>query len=80
MKKYIFNLLIALDQLLNTILTGYPDETISARLFRLRHKNKVILVVYRLVNVVFYTLFNIKDHCRLAYLSEFYRKDSPNQY
>ncbi len=32
LKKYFWNLLIAIDQLLNTILLGDPDETISSRL------------------------------------------------
>ena len=31
-KKYIYNLLISLDQLGNTLLGGDPDETISSRL------------------------------------------------
>lgn len=31
MKRYAWNLLIALDQLANTVLGGYPDETISSR-------------------------------------------------
>jgi len=30
-KRYVWNLLIALDQLVNTILAGYPDETVSSR-------------------------------------------------
>ena len=29
--KYIFNILVAIDQLANTILAGDPDETISSR-------------------------------------------------
>jgi len=29
--KYIWNLLIAIDQLANTVLLGDPDETISSR-------------------------------------------------
>lgn len=32
MKKYIWNVLISIDQLGNTILGGYPDETISSRM------------------------------------------------
>lgn len=32
MKKYVWNLLIAVDQLCNAILGGDPDETISSRL------------------------------------------------
>ena len=31
-RKYLRNLLVAIDQLLNTILGGDPDETISSRL------------------------------------------------
>jgi len=30
--NYIWNLLISLDQLFNTILGGYPDETMSSRM------------------------------------------------
>jgi len=32
LKKYFWNLLIAVDQMANTILLGDPDETISSRL------------------------------------------------
>ena len=31
MKRYFLNLLIAIDQLGNSIIGGYPDETISSR-------------------------------------------------
>jgi hypothetical protein len=34
MKKYFLNILISLDQLVNTLLGGSPDETISSRLER----------------------------------------------
>lgn len=30
-RRYVFNLLIAIDQLANTVLAGNPDETISSR-------------------------------------------------
>ena len=36
--KYFWNLLIAIDQLVNTIFGGDPDETISSRTGKLRHK------------------------------------------
>lgn len=32
MKKYLYNILIGIDQLANAILGGDPDETISSRL------------------------------------------------
>jgi hypothetical protein len=31
MKRYLFNLLIGIDQFCNTVLGGDPDETISSR-------------------------------------------------
>ena len=39
MKNYLINLLIMLDQCANTILGGYPDETISLRTARERDLN-----------------------------------------
>jgi hypothetical protein len=38
-KHYIWNLLIAIDQLINTIFGGDPDETISSRLGKNRNRN-----------------------------------------
>lgn len=32
MKQYIWNVLISLDQLANTLLAGDPDETLSSRM------------------------------------------------
>jgi hypothetical protein len=32
MKGYIWNVLVSLDQLVNTLLLGDPDETISSRM------------------------------------------------
>ena len=39
MKRYFLNLLISIDQLGNTILGGWPDETISSRLGKLKRKH-----------------------------------------
>jgi hypothetical protein len=36
--QYLLNLLISLDQTINTILGGDPDETISSRVYRNRSK------------------------------------------
>lgn len=38
LKKYFWNILISIDQLANTILGGDPDETISSRVGKLKHK------------------------------------------
>jgi len=41
MRRYIFQVLVAIDQLLNTLTGGYPDETISSRLGKNKHKSRV---------------------------------------
>jgi hypothetical protein len=45
MKKYIFNLLISLDQWGNTLIGGDPDETISSRLAKLNRKGNKVGVI-----------------------------------
>lgn len=40
MKRYAFNLLIAMDQLANTIFAGDPDETISSRAGKAARRGK----------------------------------------
>jgi hypothetical protein len=45
MKSYIFRILIALDQLGNTIMNGDPDETISSRLAKLNRKGNKVGVI-----------------------------------
>lgn len=37
LRRYIFNLLIAIDQLANAIIFGDPDETISSRAAKRQH-------------------------------------------
>jgi hypothetical protein len=59
MKRYVWNFLISLDQLLNTILGGNPDETMSSRMGKCIEKNncKFCGFVCKILN-----LFE-KDHC-----------------
>jgi len=38
--KYFWNILISLDQLINTIFGGFPDETISSRAGKAQRKGK----------------------------------------
>lgn len=59
MKRYIWNLLISIDQLFNALLVGDPDETMSSRMGkRVIKKNcKLCKVICRLLD-----LFE-KDHC-----------------
>lgn len=39
MKKWIINILIGIDQLVNAILMGDPDETISSRIGKTKRRN-----------------------------------------
>ena len=42
--RIIYNLFLALDQLLNTLLLGHPDETLSSRLGRSIDKERYFFV------------------------------------
>lgn len=42
--QIIFNLFLALDQLLNTLLLGHPDETLSSRLGRTINRERYFFV------------------------------------
>jgi hypothetical protein len=43
LRKYIWNILIAIDQLINVLIGGDPDETISSRMGKLIMKRKCLL-------------------------------------
>ena len=78
--KYLINVLIAVDQLVNTLFGGMPDETISAECFRKsQEKGHYFYKILKFILDV--CLSPIKqDHCEQAYLSEVYRKQLPPQY
>lgn len=59
MARYLKNLLISLDQLLNTMIGGNPDETLSSRAYRLRKRG--IFAPSNIINGIFWWQ---KDHCR----------------
>ena len=67
--RYCSNILIALDQLVNTLLLGWPDETLSSRCYR----NKISMAV-RLIDLLF---FWETDHCKSSYQSEIERLQLP---
>ena len=74
--SYITNNLIAFDQMANALFAGSPDETLSARAYRLsrdrgRHWPR------RIIDALF---FWQSAHCQQAYLSELLRKQLPKQY
>lgn len=70
----ILQILIAFDQLINTILGGMADETISSRAHRNRFKNWRWRFMRRFIDWLF---FWQKDHCHQSYLAELDRKQLP---
>lgn len=59
MKQYIWNLLISIDQVCNTIFGGFPDETMSSRMGK--HLSKHDCPFCNMM-CKFLNLFQ-KDHC-----------------
>jgi hypothetical protein len=68
--------LIAFDQLLNALHGGWADESISARAWRLRHRNPYKTYV-TLIDALF---FWQQSHCKDAYESEVQRRQLPPEY
>ena len=70
--------LIALDQVLNTLIgKGWADETLSARAYRCRNKTKAWNWAYRTIDKIF---FWQDDHCYIAHLREMTRAQLPPEY
>ena len=67
--------LIAIDQLLNTLLLGMADETLSARLWRLQHP------AHKFVDTLFFwDREGHVRHCELSYRAELLRHHLPARY
>ena len=62
MGKYLYNILIGIDQLVNAILGGDPDETISSRMGKRAAKGDSLFcnLLCKLLNLI------QKDHCQKA--------------
>lgn len=78
-KTYCKNLLIVVDQTFNAILGGMPDETLSARAWRL-HERYWYANFLRLLIDGFFLIFFQKNHCKKSYDSEIERKHLPDSY
>jgi hypothetical protein len=78
---YLLNILIALSQLGNALLGGYPDESMSARAWRTRESG-LGRIIRPLIDALFFVVTFGKDahHCRDSYDSEKLRRQFPNHY
>jgi hypothetical protein len=57
-KRYFWNVLISIDQLANTLLGGFPDETLSSRMGKRAREGDSFAICFCKVLDVF-----DKDHC-----------------
>lgn len=79
--KYIITILIAIDQLFNTLLLGDPDETLSSRSYRCK-SNPLWNLVHSVIDLIFffdkvYTSDEyIVRHCELSFLMYVRRRQS----
>lgn len=78
MRWWIFQVLIALDQLFNALLRGWADETLSARAWRAYRDNKIFGKIFK--PVIDTLLWFDKNHCFGAYKSEQLRQQLPPEF
>lgn len=75
MKRWLKQVLVSLDQMLNALLGGWADETLSSRCWRLRHL-PAWGAARRVLDFVA-GLLGDKDHCKASYESEWLRLQCP---
>lgn len=82
LKKYGYHLAIALDQLLNALLGGAADETLSSRTYRgavlSKNPKRKWKILYLLIETLFF--WENGNHCQTAYKSELSRKQYPKDF
>lgn len=69
-------IMLAVDQLCNTLCGGWADETLSSRAWRLRRSGTGWGLFRRLIDALF---FWQQGHCEASYRSELERKHLPRE-
>lgn len=82
-RSYGFNLLMALDQLINALFWGNPDETISSRAYRRKTEGSVKWKrIEKFIDFLFYfdrvqaSTGHVVKHCELSFLVSLRRRQS----
>jgi hypothetical protein len=77
-------ILIAVDQLLNTLMPpyrgdnrGWADETMSSRAWRQSGNSKLWLTLHTVVDWIALRVFGQEDHCFESWVSERLRQQMP---
>ena len=79
MKQYLLNVAIAIDQTLNALRGGSPDETLSAAAWRTEQEGRILGRIFRpLIDMIFWPIE--RDHCRMAFESERNGRHLPEEY
>ncbi|MGE5862336.1 MAG: pseudouridine synthase [Nitrososphaerales archaeon] len=74
---YLKRILLSLDQTINVLMGGQPDETISAKSWRMKDKSLGWNIARRIIDKLFW--FD-KDHCYSSYLAELNREHISTDY
>jgi hypothetical protein len=78
MKRYLINILIALDQLVTTLIGGYPDESLSSYAYRMNVQRKPWGRIWRPIIDLLFSWQKIPGgHCLAAYQEERQRYQMP---
>lgn len=78
MKRYLHQIVIAMDQLACAAFGGWADETVSSYLHRLELQKKLAGVLLRpLVDGIARLFFSQQAHCKAAYDAERIRAQCP---
>lgn len=75
--RYLINVLIAIDQLANAMIGGYPDETLSASAWLGEQQGKFLPRFFRPI-IDFLFLPIERKHCEKAFIAEQRRNQSPS--
>lgn len=70
-----FQVLVALDQLINTLVGGYADETLSSHAYRRKLDGSAPWQAWIIDRLFFWQ----REHCRTAYESELARRHLPEE-
>lgn len=75
--KYHTKIALGFDQFANTILGGWPDETLSSRAWRKRETKVFWRIMRFIIDRIF---FWQKNHCQNAYFLELKRHQGPHEF
>lgn len=75
MTRYLIHILIGIDQLVTTIVGGFPDETLSSYAWRLERQNKLGGRIFR--PLIDWLFFWQDGHCLRSFEDERLRRQLP---